>query len=660
MEANEAREKILALRAEVEEHSRRYYDEDAPTISDFEYDKLIHTLMDLEEAFPQFRTADSPTQHVGGKVSSKFSPVRHEVPLESLMDVFSHEELFAFGDRVVNALGEGQMFDVEPKIDGLSIAIEYRSGVFYRGATRGDGQTGEDVTENLLTIRSLPKTLQNAPERLIVRGEVYMAKDTFEMLNRRFEIDGKPLLANPRNGAAGSLRQKDPKVAAERQLDLIVYNIQYATQEYSTHTETLDALKTMGFDVVPYRLFDSIRDCVEQIEWIGAHRDEFPYEMDGAVIKLNDLENRTVMGSTTKVPRWAVAYKYPPERKMGKVVDIAVQVGRTGVLTPKVVIEPIRLAGTTVSNATLHNQDFIDKLDVRIGDTVWVQKAGEIIPEVVEVELSLRPEGTVPFRLPEVCPECGSPVERDADGVAMRCTGAECPAQRLRNITHFASKDAMDIDGLGAAVVEALVNAGLIRTPADLYYLDAQSVASLDRMGKKSAKNLITAIENSKQQGMARLLSAFGIRQVGAKAGKVLARCFPDLDALMAAGEEELMAIDDIGPITAHYLTEWFASEQSRHQLRLLREAGVSFESRETVADTRFAGKTFVLTGTLTAFTRDEATSIIERFGGKARGSVSKKTSDVVAGEAAGSKLIKAQELGIPVLTEAEFQEMIR
>lgn len=660
MEASEAKERILALRAEVEEHSRRYYDEDAPTISDFEYDKLIHTLMDLEQQFPQFLTPDSPTQHVGGKVSSKFAPVDHEVPLESLMDVFSHEELFAFGDRVEGAVGGQTEYDVEPKIDGLSIAVEYRNGEFFRGATRGNGQTGEDVTENLRTIRTLPKTLKNAPERIIVRGEVYMAKDTFEMLNRRFEVEGKPLLANPRNGAAGSLRQKDPKIAAERQLDLIVYNIQLATREYKTHTETLDALREMGFDVVPYKRYDNIRQCVEQIEWIGAHRDEFPYEMDGAVIKLNDLSQRTVLGSTTKVPRWAVAYKYPPEVKPAKVLDIIVQVGRTGVLTPKVVIEPIRLAGTTVSNATLHNQDFIDKLGVRIGDTVMVRKAGEIIPEVVEVDLSKRPDGTVPFRLPDVCPECGSPVVRDADGAAMRCTGAECPAQKLRNITHFASKDGMDIDGLGEAVVETLVNAGLVNTPADLYYLDAQSVATLERMGKKSAENLIAAIEASKAQGLARLLAAFGIRQVGVSAGRTLARRYTDLDALMRATPEELMQIGDIGPVTAQYIVEWFASEQSQHQIRRLREAGVSFESKEDIRDARFAGKTFVLTGTLESFTRDEATAIIVGFGGKASGSVSKKTDYVLAGEAAGSKLTKAQSLGITILTEAQFREMIQ
>ena len=660
MTENEAREKILALRAEVEEHSRRYYDEDAPTISDFEYDRLMHTLMDLEDEFPQFKAADSPTQHVGGKVSSQFSPVKHEVPLESLTDVFSHEELFAFGERVDNALDAEHSYDVEPKIDGLSIALEYVDGVFVRGATRGDGQTGEDVTENLRTIRSLPKKLENAPHRLIVRGEVYMSKETFEMLNREREINGEPLLANPRNGAAGSLRQLDPKVAASRRLDLIVYNIQYADVEFSCHTETLDALRSYGFDVVPYKLFDNIRDCVEHIEWIGANRDAFPYEMDGAVIKVNSLAQRTLLGSTSKAPRWAVAYKYPPEKKPSRVVDIVVQVGRTGVLTPKAVVEPVRLAGTTVTNATLHNQDFIDKLDVRIGDTVFVQKAGEIIPEVVEVDFSKRPEGTKPFRLPDVCPECGSPVVRDEDGAAMRCTGAECPAQLLRNITHFASKEAMDIDGLGPSVVESLVNAGLISTPAELYYLEPQSVASLERMGKKSAENLIAAIESSKKAGLARVLCAFGIRQVGSKAAKVLARHFGDLDSLMDATVLELMMVPDIGQITAENIVEYFENPQSRHQVELLRGAGVDFKSDEEIIDQRFAGMTFVLTGTLPNFTRDEAAAIIEKLGGKVSGSVSKKTSYVLAGEAAGSKLTKAENLGISIIDEEKFLEMVK
>ncbi len=653
------KQEILSLRAEVEEHSRRYYDEDAPTISDFEYDKLIHRLADLEDQYPQYKTPDSPTQHVGGKVSSKFSPVHHEVPLDSLADVFSYDELFAFGSRVDAAISQSHCYDVEPKIDGLSIALEYVNGRFVRAATRGDGQTGEDVTENVRTIRSLPAVLKNAPERIIVRGEVYMSKDVFNELNRLREINGEALLANPRNAAAGSLRQLDPKIAAERKLDLIVYNIQSSTREYTTHTQTLDDLREMGFDVVPYMLYDNIKDCVERIEWIGENRDTFKYEMDGAVIKVNDLSQRAALGSTTKVPRWAVAYKYPPEKKESRVVDIVVQVGRTGVLTPKAVIEPIRLAGTTVTNATLHNQDFIDKLDIRIGDHVLVQKAGEIIPEVVAVLKEKRPDGTAPFKLPDTCPQCGSPVVRDLDGAAMRCTGAECPAQLLRNIVHFASKEAMDIDGLGEALVESLVASGMINSPAQLYYLDIQAVATLDRMGKKSAENLIASIEESKARGLARLLCAFGIRQVGQKAGKVLARYYQNLDSLMQASLEELTSIPDIGPVTAQYILDWFKNSQSAHQIKLLRQAGVSFDSLETVVDSRFQGQTFVLTGTLNNYTRDEAGAIIEKFGGKVSGSVSKKTSYVLAGENAGSKLTKAQALGISIIDETQFNKMI-
>lgn len=653
------KQEILSLRAEVEEHSRRYYDEDAPTISDFEYDKLIHRLADLEDQYPQYKTPDSPTQHVGGKVSSKFSPIHHEVPLDSLADVFSYDELFAFGSRVDAAISQSHCYDVEPKIDGLSIALEYVNGKFVRAATRGDGQTGEDVTENVRTIRSLPAVLKNAPERIIVRGEVYMSKDVFNELNRLREINGEALLANPRNAAAGSLRQLDPKIAAERKLDLIVYNIQSSTREYTTHTQTLDDLREMGFDVVPYMLYDNIKDCVERIEWIGENRDTFKYEMDGAVIKVNNLSQRAALGSTTKVPRWAVAYKYPPEKKESRVVDIVVQVGRTGVLTPKAVIEPIRLAGTTVTNATLHNQDFIDKLDIRIGDHVLVQKAGEIIPEVVAVLKEKRPDGTAPFKLPDTCPQCGSPVVRDLDGAAMRCTGAECPAQLLRNIVHFASKEAMDIDGLGEALVESLVASGMINSPAQLYYLDIQAVATLDRMGKKSAENLIASIEESKARGLARLLCAFGIRQVGQKAGKVLARYYQNLDSLMQASLEELTSIPDIGPVTAQYILDWFKNSQSAHQIKLLRQAGVSFDSLETVVDSRFQGQTFVLTGTLNNYTRDEAGAIIEKFGGKVSGSVSKKTSYVLAGENAGSKLTKAQALGISIIDETQFNKMI-
>lgn len=656
----DAKHKISALRRELEIHNRNYYVYDAPTISDFEYDRMMRQLIDLEEANPELVTPNSPTQRVGGKALEQFDKVVHEVPLESLNDVFSFEELTQFCQRMDEGV-ETPVYSVEPKIDGLSVAVEYIDGVFVRGATRGDGTVGEDVTENLRTIRSLPLHLENAPHRLIVRGEVYMSKQSFETINRQREINGEALLANPRNAAAGSLRQLDPRVAAERKLDIVVFNIQLAEPFACTsHLETLELLRSLGFPTVPGVRCTSAEACCEQVVRIGEERENFPYDIDGAVIKIDDFALRQALGSTSKAPRWAAAYKYPPEKKESRVVNIVVQVGRTGVLTPKAVVEPVRLAGTTVTNATLHNQDFIDKLDVRIGDTVLVQKAGEIIPEVLEVIRAKRPEGTEPFRLPSACPECGSPVVRDEDGAAMRCTGAECPAQLLRNITHFASRGAMDIEGLGSAVVELLLNAGLIRGSADLYSLEPQSVAALERMGKKSAENLIAAIEASKSQGLARLLYAFGIRQVGQKAAKTLAVHFSDLDAIMAADVEQLTAVDDVGPVTAAFLREWFDNPQSRHQIELLRAAGVDFSSKETLLDTRFAGKTFVLTGTLSGFTRDEAAAIIERFGGKVSGSVSKKTSYVLAGESAGSKLTKAQTLGIQILDEAQFLEMIQ
>ena len=642
-------ERLLAL-------SVAYYDNDAPLVSDFEYDRMNNELKKMEAEHPEWIRADSPTQHVGGHVSDAFSPVEHEVPLESLADVFSFEEVEGFVTRMDEAVAAAHDFVTEPKIDGLSVAVEYRGGRFYRGATRGNGEVGEDVTDNLRTIRSLPKTLQNAPERIIVRGEVYMSHESFHDINAEREIAGEPPLANPRNAAAGSLRQQDPAVCAQRKLDVVFFNIQLAEGvAYTNHFETLEAMAAMGLPVVPHTLCRTAAECTDAIVGIGEGREGYAYDIDGAVVKLNDLAQRAALGSTAKYPRWAVAYKYPPEKKPSKVVDILVQVGRTGVLTPKAVIEPIRLAGTTVTNATLHNQDVIANLGVNIGDTVLVQKAGEIIPAVIEV---VKKESEDYFRLPDTCPVCGAPVERDEDGAAIRCTGAECPAQRLRNIVHFASKEAMDIDGLGPAAVEALDRIGLIRTPAELYSLDAQSVATADRMGKKSAENLIRAIEQSKTQGLARLLCAFGIRQVGSKAGKVLARRYANLDDLMAASEEELTTIDDIGPVTAKYIAEWFQSEQSRHQIELLRAAGVSFESAEEVADSRFAGKTFVLTGTLESLTRSEAEEIIERFGGKASGSVSKKTSYVLAGANPGSKLTKAETLGIPILTEEQFREM--
>lgn len=652
---------ITALRRELEKHNRLYYVEDAPVISDYEYDMLMERLKAMEAEHPELITPDSPTQKVGGAALSKFEPVQHQVPLESLTDVFSYDELFAFGERMENAFPQGIKYVVEPKIDGLSMSLEYENGVFVRGATRGDGVTGENVTENLRTVRSLPLHIENAPERLIVRGEVYMSKAVFEELNAQRELRGESLLANPRNAAAGSMRQLDPKVAASRKLDIICFNMQYSSDDkYLSHAQTLDAMREMGFPVVPYRTYDNIKDCVERIDWLGENREELAYDMDGAVIKLDSLSQRSALGSTAKAPRWAVAFKYPPEKKESRVLDIVVQVGRTGVLTPKAIVEPVRLAGTTVSAATLHNQDNIDRLGLRIGDTVLLQKAGEIIPEVLSVNLSKRPEGTEPYVMPGICPECGSPVVRDEDGAALRCTSPECPAQRLRNIAHFASREAMDIEGLGISVCESLINSGMVKDASDLYYLEPAPVAALERMGDKSAANLLTAIENSKEAGLARLLCAFGIRQVGQKAAKVLAGHFADLDSLMAAGEEELTAIPDIGSITAGFIINWFSNPQSKDLIEKLRRAGVSFVSKEEKKDNRFAGITFVLTGTLSRFTRDEASAIIESFGGKASSSVSKKTGYVLAGENAGSKLTKAESLGIKVISENEFEEMIK
>lgn len=657
----DVKKEIQQLRSELERHNQLYYVNDAPEISDFEYDAMLRRLEDLEAAHPEYFDPNSPTQHVGGYALNTFTQVTHEVPLESLQDVFSFDELHAFGERMDAALTDAHSYVVEPKIDGLSMSLEYENGVFVRGATRGDGAVGEDVTENLRTVRNLPQKLENAPARLIVRGEVYMSHESFEAINAQREVNGEPLLANPRNAAAGSIRQQDPKVAASRKLDIIIFNLQLCSDHaFETHADSLDYLQSLGFPTVPYQKCETLQACCDRIDWIGDNRGEYPFDIDGAVIKINDLSQRSRLGSTAKFPRWAVAYKYPPEKKESIVRQILVQVGRTGVLTPKAVIDPVRLAGTTVTNATLHNQDFIDNLDLRIGDTVLVQKAGEIIPEVLSVNKEKRPNGTVPYKMPMVCPECGAPVERDEDGVALRCTGAECPAQRLRNIVHFASRDAMDIDGLGVSLCDALIKAGLVNSPAELYYLEPQSVANLERMGRKSAENLMAALEKSKENGLAKLLCAFGIRQVGQKAGKVLAAHFKNLDELMDATELELMTIPDIGATTAAFIRDWFDSPQSQHQIQLLREAGVSFESKEQIVDHRFAGKTFVLTGALEHFTRDEAGEIIEKFGGKTSGSVSKKTSYLLAGENTGSKYTKAVSLGIPILSEAEFLDMIR
>ena len=653
-------QEILDLRRELEQANYEYYVLDNASMSDFDFDRKLRRLEELEAAHPELASPDSPTQRVGGKVADGFAEVVHRVPLESLQDVFSFTELEEFGQRVAEALPGGVEYDVEPKVDGLSVALEYENGVFVRGATRGDGQVGEDVTENLKTVRSIPLRLPEALPSLIVRGEVFMPRQVFEDLNAEAELQGKPLFANPRNAAAGSLRQHDPKIAAQRRLDIRVFNVQWAEgRSFATHGESLDYLASQRFKVIPHETCKDMAEAGAIIQRMGEEREDFPFDIDGAVVKLNNLSDRERLGSTAKFPRWAAAFKYPPEQKESVVEDIVVQVGRTGVLTPKAIVKPVRLAGTTVTNATLHNQDFISEKDIRVGDTVLVQKAGEIIPEIVTVLKEKRPEGTEPYFLPATCPVCGAPVARDEDGAHIRCTGAECPAQRLRHLVHFASRDAMDIEHLGPAVVEALVGAGLVKGPGDLYHLKVEDVQQLERMGKKSAENLIAAIEKSKSAGLGRLLFAFGIRQVGQKAGKVLSAHFGTLDALMAADAETLTAIPDIGAITAQSLLDWFQNPQSLHLIETLRTAGVSFQSTEAPVGEALAGRTFVLTGTLEHLGRKEATERIEAQGGKVSSSVSKKTSYVVAGEAAGSKLQKAAELGIPVLTEEELLRML-
>lgn len=655
------REEMKYLRDYLNEQSYLYYVLDAPVIPDYEYDRLNRRLEELEAEHPEEITADSPTQRVGDKILSGFEEYTHDVPLESLQDVFNAEEVAEFCEKMNSALGADVEYSVEPKVDGLSVALEYRDGVFVRGATRGDGRVGEDVTENLKTIYSIPMTLPEKLPRLIVRGEVYMSRAVFEEINSLRELQGKPLMANPRNAAAGSLRQLDPKLCAERKLDIQIFNLQLAEgKEFSSHAETLEYLTSQRFKMIPYKTLSGTGAVQAEIDRINDERMDYLFDIDGAVIKVNRLSDREKLGSTAKFPKWAVAFKYPPEKKLSRVVDIVVQVGRTGVLTPKAVLDPVRLAGTTVTNATLHNQDFITEKDIRVGDTVLVQKAGEIIPEILGVDVSKRPEGTAPYTLPAVCPVCGASVVRDVDGAAMRCTGAECPAQLLRNLTHFASRDAMDIEHLGPAVVQQLVENNLIRTAADLYSLSIPEVAKLDRMGKKSAENLIAAIERSKDNDLAKLIYGLGIRQVGEKAAKTLAGHFRTLDALMAATVEELTEINDVGAITAQCIVDYLSQPQAIDLISRLRDAGVNMESTAELVDERFAGMTFVLTGTLERFDRKSAQALIEERGGKAAGSVSKRTTYVVAGEAAGSKLKKAQELGIPVLTEDEFAAMLK
>ena len=656
----EPKERIGELTRLLNQAGYQYYVLDDPQMQDFEYDQLLRELETLEAQYPQWKQPDSPTQRVGGAALSKFEKVTHAVPLMSLQDVFSMEELEDFLTKILEQYPE-TAFSVEPKVDGLSVALEYENGLFVRGATRGDGVVGEDVTENLKTIPSIPMAIPNAPARLIVRGEVFMPKESFRKLNEEQEAEGKSLFANPRNAAAGSLRQLDPKIAAKRRLDILIFNVQLAEGvEFETHSQSLRYLRDLHFKVIPSQILSAPKEIGKAVEAINENRENLTCDIDGAVIKVDSLALREQLGATAKFPRWAAAYKYPPEIKPTVVEDIVVQVGRTGVLTPKAVVRPVRLAGTTVTNATLHNQDFITQRDIRIGDTVLIRKAGEIIPEILEVDLSKRPENTQPYRLPACCPVCGAPTEREEDGAFLRCTGAECPAQLSRNLAHFVSRDAMDIDGLGSAIVDALIEKGYLKSPADIYYLTLDNLKSLWQKGDTAANNLLTAIEASKQQDVSRLIYGFGIRQVGVKTARVLAAAFGNLENLMAADVEALTQVEDIGEITARSIVSWFSQPQSEHLIRRLKEAGVNMESLRRITDTRFAGKTFVLTGALTKFTREEASQKIELLGGKVSGSVSKKTSFVVVGENAGSKERKARELGIPLLTEDDFLEMIQ
>lgn len=651
-------QEIRQLTRELLHHARLYYNEDAPEIPDYEYDAMQRRLRELEEQYPQYALPDSPTRRVIGTVLEGFAQVRHPYPMESLQDVFSFDEILEFHRRVQEQF-PGMEYTVELKIDGLSVCLQYEDGRFVRGATRGDGQVGEDVTENLRTVFDIPMELQDK-RPLWIRGEVFMPVKVFQRLNAQREAAEETPFANPRNAAAGSLRQLDSSVCARRKLSIYCFNLQNAREAgFATHDAALRFLKEQGCKVIePYIVTADPEEIFTFIRTMGDRRDALPCGIDGIVIKVNDLAARETLGSTAKCPRWAIAYKFPPEEKPAKLRDIVVQVGRTGVLTPNAVFDPVRLAGTTVSRATLHNLDFIRQRDIRVGDTILVRKAGDIIPEVLGVDHSLRPEGAAEFEMPSVCPVCGAPVVQEPGEAAFRCTGAECPAQLLRSITHFAGRDAMDIDGLGPAVVQLLVEQKLAASPADLYTLRLTDVASLDRMGRRSAKKLLEAIEKSKQQPLSRLLYAFGIRQVGQKAAGLLARQFGSMDRLQEATREELCAIPDIGEITAESLCRWLKSAQSRHLIARLREAGVNMTQPDEQLSHRLEGRTFVITGTLEKRSRQEMTQFIQQHGGKVSGSVSKRTDYLVAGEDAGSKLQKARELGVPVLTEGELEAM--
>ena len=659
MDQQEALKEYQSLCEQIRYHNRKYYVEDAPEIDDYEYDMLYRRLQAIEAAYPAFVTPDSPTQQVGGPALNTFAPVTHEVPMESLHDSFSEEELFDFDRRVREAVGD-PVYVVEPKFDGLSVSLEYRDGLFVRGSTRGDGLVGEDVTENLRAIRTVPKKLARPVPFLEVRGEVYMSHESFLSLCARQELSDEKPFKNPRNAAAGSLRQKNPKITASRGLDIFVFNVQQAPgEELSAHDESLAFLRELGFPVTDLnRTCSSMEEVVARVREIGKLRGSLGYSIDGAVVKVNDFAQREALGSTAKFPRWAEAFKYPPEEKESRLVDIEINVGRTGVLTPTGVFEPVTLAGTTVSRATLHNEDFIAEKGICIGCTCVLRKAGEIIPEVVSVV-----EGTAqgePYRMPETCPSCGGPVVREEGEAALRCVNPECPAQLLRHLIHFASRDAMDIEGLGPAVLEQLLENELVRSPADLYRLTVPQLAALERMGEKSSQNLVEAIAKTKENDLYRLIFALGIRHIGQKAAKLLTSRFRSVDAIFAASAEEIASIEGFGGIMAESVADFFAQPGTARLIGELRDAGVNLESRAPeTADARFAGKTFVLTGTLPTMTRSEASALVEKYGGKVSSSISKKTSFVLAGEEAGSKLTKANQLGVPVLTEEEFLKML-
>ena len=653
---NDIKNIIEQLRKQIEYHSNRYYNEDAPEIEDYEYDMMMRELQSLEENYPEYKTPDSPTQRVGGKADNTFESVVHTVRMESLQDAFSHNELRDFSKRVNETVVNCQ-YVVEPKIDGLSVSLEYRNGVFFRGSTRGDGNVGEDVTANLKVIRNIPLKLNEPLEYLEVRGEVYMPKKSFEKVVDRQILNEEKPFKNPRNAAAGSLRQKDSEVTKTRGLDIFVFNIQQIEgKELNSHKQSLDYLKTLGFNTIPtYKLVDNIEDAIEEIKNIGESRGSLEYDIDGAVIKVNDFESRTELGSTAKFPKWAVAFKYPPEEKQTKILDIEIAVGRTGVLTPTAVLEPVHLAGTTVSRATLHNIDFITEKGIAIGDIVTVRKAGDIIPEVLCVNEHLSDNI---YKFPTKCPSCSSDVIREDDEAAIRCINPDCPAQLLRNLIHFCSRDAMDIEGLGPAILEQFSKNNMISSSADIYDLKSEDILKLDGFQEKSAKNIIESINKSKENDLSKLLFALGIRHIGSKAAKLLAEHFKNIDAVINASVEEICEIDGFGEVMAISVYDFFKTEKTKDLILRFKQHGVNTVSKTEIKDDRFAGKTFVLTGTLPTFKRSEAQKIIESFGGKCSSSVSKKTDFVLAGEEAGSKLDKANALGVKVINENEFKEM--